>query len=54
MSIAELIRLMEARLAALNSARASAAAVGDIEQITQLDAEVAQTQLTLDQLRTLV
>ena len=54
MSIEELIRLMEARLAALNSARASAAAVGDIEQIQRIDADVAQTQLTLDQLRTLV
>ena len=54
MSISELIRLMEARLAALNSARASAAAVGDLEQITRIDADVAQTQLTLDQLRTLV
>ncbi len=53
MSITELIRLMEARLAALNSARTSAAAVGDIEQIQRIDADVAQTQLTLDQLRTL-
>ena len=53
MSISELIRLMEARLTALNSARASAATVGDIEQIQRIDADVAQTQLTLDQLRTL-
>ena len=54
MSIDDLIRLMEARLAALNSARASAAAVGDLAQITRLDEEVSQTQLTIDQLRTLV
>jgi hypothetical protein len=54
MSIDELIRLMEARLAALNSARASAAQAGDIAQITRLDADISQTQTTLDQLRTLI
>ena len=53
MSIEDLIRLMEARLAALNGARASAAAVGDLEQITRLDAEVAKTTATLDRLKTL-
>jgi len=53
MSIEDLIRLMEARLAALNAARASAAAVGDLAQVTRIDADVAQTQTTLDQLRTL-
>ena len=53
MSIDDLIRLMEARLAALNSARASAAAVGDLAQVTKIDVDVAQTQTTLDQLRTL-
>lgn len=53
MTLDELIRLMEARLSALNGARASAAAVGDLAQITRLDADVAQTQQTLDQLRTL-
>jgi hypothetical protein len=54
MSVEDLIRLMEARLAALNSARGSAAAVGDVAQVTRLDADIAQTQTTLDQLRTLV
>jgi hypothetical protein len=53
MSITELIRLMEAHLAALNSARASAAAIGDLVQVTRLDADVLKTQTTLDQLRTL-
>jgi hypothetical protein len=53
MSIEDLIRLMEARLAALNSARGSAAAVGDLAQVTRLDIDIAQTQTTLDQLRTL-
>jgi hypothetical protein len=54
MSVQDLIRLMEARLAALNSARGSAAAVGDLAQVTRLDIDIAQTQTTLDQLRTLV
>jgi hypothetical protein len=53
MSLDDLIRLMEARLAALNSARGTAAAVGDLAQVTRLDIDIAQTQTTLDQLRTL-
>jgi hypothetical protein len=53
MSVEDLIRLMEARLAALNSARGTAAAVGDLAQVTRLDIDIAQTQTTLDQLRTL-
>lgn len=53
MSIEDLIRLMEARLAALNAARSSAAGVGDLAQVTRIDADVVQTQTTLDQLRTL-
>ena len=53
MSVEDLIRLMEARLSALNSARGSAAAVGDLAQVTRLDIDIAQTQTTLDQLRTL-
>ena len=54
MSLAELIQLVQNKLSALNSARASAAAVGDINQVVLLDAQIAETQLTLDQLKTLV
>jgi hypothetical protein len=53
MSIPELIKLMEAHLAALNTARATAAAIGDVAQVTRLDFDVTKTQTTLDQLRTL-
>lgn len=53
MSIDDLIHLMEARLAALNSARGSAAMAGDIPEIVRLDENIVQTQITLDQLRTL-
>lgn len=54
MSLAELIQLVQNKLSALNSARAAAAAVGDINQVVLLDAQVVETQLTLDQLKTLV
>jgi hypothetical protein len=53
MSIADLIQLVSNKLAALNSARASAASVGDLVQVVALDAQINETQLTLDQLRTL-
>ena len=54
MTLAELIQLVSYRLAALNSARASAVAVGDLNQVVSLDSQINQTQLTLDQLRSLV
>ena len=54
MTLAELIQLVSYKLAALNSARASAASVGDMNQVVSLDSQIAQTQLTLDQLKTLV
>ena len=53
MSIADLIQLVSYKLSALNSARASAAAIGDLNQVVTLDAQINETQLTLDQLRTL-
>ena len=54
MNLDDLIRLLEARLAALNSAVATATSLGHIERIVQLDAEIEETQATLDQVRTLV
>lgn len=54
MKIEELIRLLQFRLASLNTARASAVSVGDIAQINIIDADVLQTQATLDQLLTLI
>lgn len=53
MTLAELIQLVSYKLAALNSARASAVSVGDLSQVVSLDAQIAQTQHTLDQLRSL-
>ena len=54
MTLAELIQLVSYKLAALNSARASAVAVGDLNQVVSLDSQINLTQLTLDQLRSLV
>jgi hypothetical protein len=54
MSLTDLIQLVSYKLSALNSARASALSVGDMNQVVVLDAQISQTQLTLDQLKTLV
>lgn len=53
MTLADLIQLVSYKLAALNSARASAVAVGDLNQVVSLDAQISTTQITLDQLRSL-
>jgi hypothetical protein len=53
MSIADLIQLVSYKLSALNSARASAVSIGDLIQVVSLDSQISQTQLTLDQLKTL-
>ena len=54
MSLAELIRLLEARIATLNIARATASANGDLQQVLLIDDDIVKTQTTLDQLKTLV
>lgn len=54
MNLDDLIRLLQARLTSLNGARATAAAAGDIGRVGELDTEIAQTQITLDKVRTLI
>lgn len=51
MKIAELITLAENNLMALNQAIATATSKGDAEALTKLNADVAETQATLDSLR---
>lgn len=51
MKISELISLAENKLATLNQAIATAQAKGDADAIARLDAEVVETQETLDELR---
>jgi hypothetical protein len=53
MTIPDLIRLMENRLSYLNNLRTNAMISGDIEQVAIIDARLTETQLTLDQLKTL-
>jgi hypothetical protein len=53
MTIQQLITLASNRLAALNSSRANAVALGEVERIELLDAEILETQNTLDALNTL-
>jgi hypothetical protein len=51
MTIADLLRLAEARLATLNGAHATASRLGDAQRMAQIDAEVAETTATLAALR---
>ena len=53
MNISQLLTLASNRLAALNTARATAVAVGDISRLDTLDADIAETQATIDKLNTL-
>lgn len=53
MTIQELIRLASNRLAALNGARATAVATGDVSRLEALDADISETQTTLNKLNTL-
>jgi hypothetical protein len=51
MSIDDLIHLAQNRLATLNSARATADRNGDADRVAALDAEIAETEATLEILR---
>ena len=53
MNISQLLTLASNRLAALNNARATAVAMGDISRLGTLDADIAETQATIDKLNTL-
>ena len=53
MTIDQLITLAANRLAALNTARATAVGLGNIALLDGLDADITETQATLNQLRTL-
>lgn len=54
MSIQGLIDQARLRLTYLDQLRGSAATLGDTEQISQIEAKISETQLTLNQLLTLV
>ena len=54
MTVADLSKLMQNRIAALNGQRNTAVSVGDVEQILVIDGQIEATQITLDQLKTLL
>ena len=53
MTVSDLIRLMTHKLATLTGQRTTAVVHGDVELLVALDAQIAETQATLDQLRSL-
>jgi hypothetical protein len=54
MTITQMIELCKARLAQLGQLRTSAVNLGDIAQISKIDAETTEVQDTLNKLQTLV
>lgn len=53
MTINDLINMCKARLVYLSQLRSSAESLGDIKQVERIDADIASTQETLNQLLTL-
>lgn len=53
MTIPDLVRLMQNRVATLNGQRTTAESNGDLSRVVALDAEIAETQETLSQLQSL-
>jgi hypothetical protein len=53
MTIEQLIAMAQSRVAYLSQLRSSALAIGDVAQASAVDAEIATTQATLNQLLTL-
>jgi hypothetical protein len=53
MTIQEIKTILANRLAVLSAQRGHAVAVGDLARVSQLDAEINETQSTLSQLHSL-
>lgn len=53
MTVTELINLAEARILYLSAQRETAVRLGDAIQLTQIEAELGETQTTLEQLSAL-
>ena len=54
MTIPDIIALMEARIAYLSQQRATASSLGDMPGVLRIDADLAETELTLATLRAAV
>lgn len=53
MTVQKLIQMAERRIVYLEQTKINAEAIGDADAVARIDAEVAETQATLAQLRTL-
>lgn len=53
MRLADLILLVENKLSALNRDMANAVQLGDVDEVGRLDPLIAETQATLNDLKTL-
>ena len=53
MTISELISVTEARISYLQSSLSMSAAAGDISSMSQIEAEIAETKVTLSALKSL-
>jgi hypothetical protein len=51
MTLDQLTKVLENKIAALNNLRLHAEKTGDAAEMVRLDAEIAETQITLDKLR---
>lgn len=51
MNIQDLVKLLTAKIATLNSSRATAEIRGDVDQLVKIEEEILETQQTLDILR---
>lgn len=53
MTVPEIIAMCERRITYLQSLLSSASTLGDMAQVERIEAEIAETQATLNSLRTL-
>lgn len=53
MTVADLITILRNRLSTLGQQRGHAVAIGDVERVAALDADIAETTTTLAQLESL-
>lgn len=53
MTISEVVRIISNRLMSLQSQRTQAVMLGDLQQVSTLDAEIEETQRTLNALQSL-
>lgn len=54
MNLNEVLGIMQNRIMALNEARRSAAAAGDLPRVVQIDYDITTTNITIDQLKSII